>query len=127
MKWYDPLTVWDLIVPAVLGFALGVIFIFSAGCSQDSSDAWKPFCRHDAVYAALTVGEEYPTRIVVGVTTKKGIRHAQAQAFIRDQWRWLAVSNGYIVIEESMRRDFVPDGYKNPVEYASRIPMATKG
>jgi hypothetical protein len=73
------------------------------------------------VYAALTVGEEHPTRIVVGVNKKSGIRHAQAQAYIRDEWRWLAIANGYIVIEESMRFDFEPDGYRDPVDYASTM------
>jgi hypothetical protein len=73
------------------------------------------------VYAALTVGEEHPTRIVVGVNKKSGIRHAQAQAYIRDEWRWLAVTNGYIVIEESMRPDFAPDGYRDPVVYAASM------
>jgi hypothetical protein len=55
------------------------------------------------------------------VNSKSDIRHAQAQAYIRDEWRWLAVANGYIVIEESMRSDFAPDGYKDPVEYASNM------
>ena len=119
MKRFKLLREWNIVT---FMLSMWLLLLVLSSCSQDSTEAWKPVCRHDAVYAALTVGEEYPTRIVVGVNSSSGIRHAQAQAFIRDQWRWLAVSNGYIVIEESMRPDFVPDGYRDPAGYASTMP-----
>lgn len=111
MNWYERLII----------FVVLFVGVWIVGCSQVSFESWKPVCRHQAVYAALTVGEEYPTRILSGVNTKSGIRHAQAQAYIRDEWRWLAVINGYIVVEESMRPDFVPDHTYKPILYAARI------
>ncbi len=44
-------------------------------------------CRHEALLCSAVMVEKHPVRIVVG-TTKVGL-HAQAQAFIDREWRWL--------------------------------------
>jgi len=72
------------------------------GCSA----TFTPVCRHNAVLAALTVGEQYPVRMVWGNTPKPGIdkagklynAHVQAQAFINGEWCWLQVTGGMVQV-----------------------------
>jgi hypothetical protein len=75
---------------------------------------WTPVCRHQAMYAAIVVGEKYPTRIVAGKTTTG--RHAQAQAYIPPSWVWLGVDgwgNVWVVDQDK----FTPDKTYTPDEY----------
>lgn len=48
-------------------------------------------CRHNAMYNALVLGDvaHKKVRIAWGPTSFKGINHAQAQAFVDGEWRWL--------------------------------------
>jgi len=53
-------------------------------------------CRHEATYAITVMGEKYPVRVAGG--DYQGARHAQAQAWINGEWRWLAVDYGVVSI-----------------------------
>lgn len=49
----------------------------------------KAMCRHKAMLTAITYGEKYPVRIVAGKIKGQINYHAQAQAKIKGEWRWL--------------------------------------
>jgi len=87
-----------------------IIALLLCGCAQ----TWQPKCRHDAMYAALVVGEFYPVRIVSG-TTKTG-RHAQAQAYIAPEWVWLDVDKQGLIVAGRQDR-FEPDRTYTVWEY----------
>ena len=89
-------------------------FGIAPGC-MDSY--WKPVCRHNAVYAAITAGEDVPVRIARGVTGKAKW-HAQSQGLIDEKWCWLGVKNGWIVITEQDR--FYPIEYYTLQEYFNK-------
>ena len=48
---------------------------------------WQPACRHDAVYSAIVVGEEYPVRFIYG--TYLAQKHIRAQAKIDGRWQYI--------------------------------------
>jgi hypothetical protein len=65
-----------------------ILLLLLTGCSQ----TFQPVCRHNAVLAAITVGEQYPTKIAFGpIKGKAGelIWHSQAKAYINGEWVWL--------------------------------------
>lgn len=77
-----------------------LLLMLLVGCS---GRYFTPVCRHEAVMAALTVGERYPVRLMWG-NTDLGIdkagqmfnAHVQTQAFINGQWQWLQVIGGRV-------------------------------
>jgi len=60
-------------------------------------------CRHEAVVSALIAQEKYPVRIAFGtvIGDESGVVwHAQAQAFVDGEWRWLHLRGDYVVIAD---------------------------
>jgi len=94
-----------------------MIFCFGIALPGCMASYWKPVCRHKAVYAAITAGEDVPVRIARGVTGK-ATWHAQAQGLIDEKWCWLGVKNGWIVITEQDR--FYPIEYYSIEEYLNK-------
>ena len=93
--------------------AIIIIALLLCGCAH----TWQPKCRHEAMLAALVVGEHYPVRIVSG-TTKTG-RHAQAEAKIGDRWVCLGLDRGWIW---TTRQDnFTPDKTYRVEDYFNKI------
>ena len=75
---------------------LGVIVpVFLMSCTA----SWQPQCRHQALYTAAVLQEDYRVQIVTGLTPR-GQRHAQAQACISGRWEWLSLVNDSITITE---------------------------
>jgi len=75
---------------------LFLLFILLSFCSCAT---WQPVCRHDAVYSAIVVGEEYPVRFVHG--TYKTQKHIRAQAKIDGQWQYIEPFGNVIKIGKS--------------------------
>ena len=73
-----------------------VILVLLSLCSCAT---WQPVCRHDAVYAAIVVGEEYPVRFVYG--TYRTQKHIRAQAKINGQWQYIEPFGNVIRIGKS--------------------------
>ncbi len=76
------------------------LFIF-ASCApvKTVKSIQVPACRHNAVYQAVTFGDQsgYPVRIAVGRSTvEKYIRHAQAQAYVNGRWEYLKMYDSSI-------------------------------
>jgi hypothetical protein len=71
--------------------------VFSAVISLCCSCAeWQPVCRHDAVYAAIVVGEQHSVRFVHG--NYRTQKHVRAQAKINGKWVWIEPGSGAIRI-----------------------------
>ena len=60
-------------------------------CDGTSGEVRGAVCRHKAVLAALVFANEYPVRIAWGPVNEESGYHAQAQAYIKGEWRWLRV------------------------------------
>ena len=82
--------------------------------------AWTPVCRHNALYIASVVGEEYPVKIAYGYSDNKVQQtnmmkfappfnnptiyndltelHVQAKALVDGKWVWLGIKDGQIVV-----------------------------
>ena len=74
-------------------------------------DEAKPMCVENSVFAALTyrMEKKLPVRIVISrFTEKPGRDHAQAQAMINGEWRWLHVTP-YSTVSEWDEEAFGPD------------------
>ena len=95
----------------------GMIIIAGALLLFSCSPTWTPVCRHNAMLAAIVVGEQYPVRIVSG-TTATG-RHAQAQAYIAPSWIWLGVDKQGHVWAVDMD-SFTPDSVFTVDEYFNK-------
>lgn len=95
---------------------IGVLLLLLSGCMSI-----HPVCRHRAIYCAVTAAEQMPVRIAVGVTTKSGMRHAQAQGFIDGRWRYLGVSITDIVIIRLPESEFTVDEYVTAEEYWTSV------
>lgn len=104
----------------IAGFVLLAVAILISifGCASPQPYPYKvgkPWCRHNAIFAAAVCGEYYPVKIVVGKTANGG--HAQARCQIEGTWEWLQVRNGevYIGVEEGPfvdeRRDMSIESY----------------
>lgn len=76
---------------------LMVIALLATSCAFGKYKGARPVCRHYAVLQALTFHdfERYKVRICIGVTPK-GRYHAQAQAFIGIEWKWLVYEKGRV-------------------------------
>ena len=94
-----------------------------AGCdehhSNDKIPIALPVCRHDAVYAAITVSEIYPVRIARGHNSGGG-GHAQAQYKMDGEWRFLRL-NKYGMPIESEQDKFTVDGFYSVDMYFDHI------
>ncbi len=68
-------------------FLVLILFLAMAGCSQ----LWSPNCGSMSIYQAhvMTI-RGYETRIAITPTEQPGIYHAQAQALVGGEWRWLS-------------------------------------
>ncbi|MDQ5985909.1 MAG: hypothetical protein CSYNP_01626 [Syntrophus sp. SKADARSKE-3] len=54
-------------------------------------------CRHNALYAAVVMGERYDVRIDFGPSSlNPNIWHAQAKAMIGGEWQWLQVRGNHV-------------------------------
>jgi hypothetical protein len=94
-----------LIFAAKAALAAGMISA-AAGCAHVHE--WQPVCRHKAVLAATVAGEDlHPVRIQIGEMAAGG-RHAQAQAWIRGEWRYLEF-DGVAVWTGEKDAGFEPD------------------
>lgn len=77
-------------------------FILSA-YAQNEKIRWNPECRHNALYWAITVIEQYPTRIKYGYfmdadTRKIMSYHVQPQVKIGENWYYFHVVDDSVVI-----------------------------
>lgn len=83
---------------------LVVIFatlVFATSASAEQWIRWKPVCRHNAIYWAITVGEQFPTRIMYGYFTDRvGIKyyHVQPQLHAGGKWWYFRVENDHVTI-----------------------------
>lgn len=75
---------------------------------------WQPKCNEIALYAASVAGKDYPVRIAWGKN------HVEAQVFIEGEWKFLVLSNGWIVTRDKVRR-FNPTHFESFEEYADRF------
>jgi len=88
-------------------------------CFVCSCTIWQPICRHDAVYAAIVVGEKYPVRFVCG--EYKTQKHVRAQALINGKWLFIEpVGKGGIRIGK-IDPWFRPTKFYTFREYIERI------
>lgn len=107
-----------IIINKLIPILFAGIITFS-GCYT----SFKSFCRHDAIYTALTVGEKYKVRIAYGpVITADGkykykngkqVYHAQAQIFIDGEWKWLSLSNRPLVMIGSKDKGWKIEGHRS--------------
>ena len=75
------------------------------------TDEVKPMCVENSVFAALTyrMEKKLPVRIVISrFSLKPFTDHAQAQAQINGEWRWLHVTP-YSTVSEWDEEAFGPD------------------
>lgn len=80
---------------------------------------WHPVCRHDAVYCAVVVGEEFSVRFAYGSHGHNN-KHVVAQAYIDDEWICLGVERGVIVAAKKDYRFAVTDMFTFS-EYMERV------
>ena len=88
--------------------------------------AHVPLCRHNAVYQAVTFGDQsgYPVRIAVGRSTlSQSKRHAQAQAYISGKWEYLKIYNSSVGV--GSKDFFKPVAYYN-IDDFSRLHLKIK-
>jgi hypothetical protein len=57
----------------------------------------------------MVAGERYPVRILSGPATYTDQPHAQAQAFIDGQWRWLHFSGSQVYVSDDQDYWFIPE------------------
>ena len=92
-----------------------LVFIL-AGCATLNVD---PVCRHKALYAAVTLGERHPVRIVIGETNLDVMNHAQTQVFIENEWKWVSVVGDSVFVSKMdqfyPRRELSPDEFYNEI------------
>lgn len=104
----------------VIAAVLGLLIVM--GCAPKHV---RPVCRHKAVFCAMTWSDlEYvPVRIAVGPSTiPEGRSHAQAQARVGGEWRWLVVYDDVIALGD---RDwwFEPERYCTVAEAMTWIDV----
>jgi hypothetical protein len=84
---------------AVLVACSGLLIAVSA--SAEDWIRWQPVCRHQALYWAVTVGEQFPTRIMYGwFTDRAGIKyyHVQPQMYVGEKWWYFRVENEHVIL-----------------------------
>jgi len=89
----------------------------------NSCSIWEPVCRHDAVYAAIVVGEDYPVRFVYGDYGRK--KHVRAQAKINGEWVWIEPFMSIVRIGKNDFR-FRPTMVYSYEEYMKRVDRRIK-
>ncbi|MCP4345342.1 MAG: hypothetical protein GY795_07430 [Desulfobacterales bacterium] len=73
-----------------------------------------PLCKHNAIYQAVTFGDQsgYPVRIAVGQSKlDRNKRHAQAQAYIDGKWKFLRIYDSSVGVGK--KDYFEPMAYYN--------------
>ena len=84
---------------------LGILLILvTSGCVPGIQGV----CRHEATYAVAIYGEQYQTRVAVGEVY--GVSHAQAQANMNGQWKYLCAT-GREVDPCEITKGFKVDSY----------------
>ena len=83
-------------------------FIFPVH-AQNNKIEWKPQCRHYALYWAIAVRDQYPTRIKYGYfmnyeTGKILSYHVQPQVKIGENWYYFYVENNSVFILLDMNK-----------------------
>ena len=78
-----------------------LVLLLPAIASAQDIIIWKPVCRHNALYWAIMVGEQFPTRIQYGwFVDKIGIKyyHVQPQLYMGDKWWYFKVKDNHVVL-----------------------------
>ena len=69
----------------------------------------QPWCRHNALFAAIIYGEYYPVRFQIG-PIRCGGTHVQAQAYIDGEWKWLRLNRmNWPVVADEHDSFFTPE------------------
>jgi hypothetical protein len=100
--------------------------------AQNQTIKWHPVCRHNALYWAITVREQYPTRIVYGHFKNSNgdtSYHVQPQVKLGKHWYYFKVENGSVFIILNMDKwtgdddtdVWVPTHYYNLKEYLNQM------
>jgi len=78
-----------------------ISFVFPAQAQNDVKIKWNPVCRHNALYWAVTVREQYPTRIKYGYFVDKHGQisyHVQPQLKMGKNWYYFKVEDNTVFI-----------------------------
>ena len=80
------------------------------GCAFNRATV-QPVCRHIAIHHAMSYSDltGSPVRIALGHSTLSNNLHAQAQAFVGGEWRWL--DQGPAGVEVGTQDEFLPKEY----------------
>ncbi len=80
------------------------------GCALNRATV-QPVCRHIAIYNALSYSDltGSPVRIAIGHSAISDNLHAQAQALVDGEWRWLEKAPAGVDVGE--RDEFWPKEY----------------
>jgi hypothetical protein len=112
------------------------ILLATTALAKDNLIEWTPVCRHNAVYWALTVGEQFPTRIMYGwYETPWGTKyyHVQPQVYIGDQWWYFeVVEHSYVRLltkpeftlmfdDKEIKTEWKPDHIYTIKQYVERL------
>ena len=113
---------WLVVIFAVLTFTGTAI----ARDYDDTVIGWHPVCRHDAIYWAMTVGEQFPTRIMYGwFIDKNGSKyyHVQPQLYLGDKWWYFKVENHVvkIITKPSLLIYYPSKNERLPAEWAPQF------
>jgi hypothetical protein len=97
----------------ILFIGILLFFIFPV-YAQNSKIKWNPVCRHNALYWAITVKEQYPTRIKYGyfMDSRNGkilSYHVQPQVKIGENWYYFKVENNSVFIIFNMNEWTIDD------------------
>ncbi|MCP4348796.1 MAG: hypothetical protein GY795_25235 [Desulfobacterales bacterium] len=99
-------------------FLLSVFIFASCAPVKTVKSIQVPACRHNAVYQAVTFGDQSgsPVRIAVGRSTvDKYIRHAQAQAYVNGRWEYLKMYDSSIGV--GSKEPFKPVSYYTVTDF----------
>ncbi len=90
---------------------------------------WDPVCRHKALYWAVMVGEQFPTRIKYGwFVDKENIKsyHVQPQLYMGEKWWYFKVENDLVVIITKPTYTAIrPDGEKEETTWMPQFHWKT--
>ena len=79
-------------------------------------------CRHQAIFAAIVFGDFYPVRVAVG--PGRNAWHAQAEAYIQGEWRWLMKSGNAVQVG---KRDVFTPIYHLTLDKAWEMLISNEG
>lgn len=100
------------------GFIIVVLSIILLLCSC-AVRQWQPVCRHDAVYCAITAGEEVPVRFVYGTYGRE--YHVIAQAYLGGKWIDLEVERKGLIVAREGREYFEVTHIFSYSDYMDRV------